>query len=219
MQGKASGIVAVSFNAGILAAGRGADGVRNCTARGSSLWIQRQRDGRHAHGTAHDGSVQRPASSTPFIQQPEYEHAKKDLLTLLRCFGSSFVALGGDVSAVPGEWSRLNRMVMRSAVLASSHASVCRAVLALLLFTSSSDHYNVLLLEALVPSCGYGSWIMDVAPVRPPQRCGPGRARAPVGREPWRCETAGIQTGISHVVPTLSYFRVWGRGSSGGVSR
>ena len=51
------------------------------------------------------------------IQEPGYEHTQQNLGELLKHFTSAFVSLGGNTAAAFNEWSHLNRMLARGAVL------------------------------------------------------------------------------------------------------
>ena len=51
------------------------------------------------------------------IQEPGYEHTEQNLGELLKDFTSAFVSLGGNTAAAFNEWSHLNRMFARGAVL------------------------------------------------------------------------------------------------------
>ena len=51
------------------------------------------------------------------IQEPGYEHTEQNLGELLKHFTSAFVTLGGNAAAAIDEWSHLNRMFARDAVL------------------------------------------------------------------------------------------------------
>jgi len=81
-----------------------------------------------------------------FIQKPGYVQAEKEFNVLLQHFEFLFAALGGDASAVLGEWSSLCRMVAGDPVLRALPLTELYSR-AFLHFQSS--YFNVLLVAAL----------------------------------------------------------------------
>ena len=81
------------------------------------------------------------------IQEPGYEHTEQNLGELLKHFTSAFVTLGGNAAAAIDEWSHLNRMFARDAVLRTLplEEAFSRAFLYF-----KDNHFNILLLAAVV---------------------------------------------------------------------
>ena len=81
------------------------------------------------------------------IQEPGYEHTEQNLGELLKHFTSAFVTLGGNAAAAIDEWSHLNHMFARDAVLRTLplEEAFSRAFLHF-----KDNHFNILLLAAVV---------------------------------------------------------------------
>lgn len=98
-----------------------------------------------------------------FVQKTQHSQAEQELSLLLDHFSMPFAALGGNPSAVLGEWNQLCKMISRDEVL---RTLPYEELYSRLFLHFQFNHINVLLLVALVQAAAMDAVLVECGAAR-----------------------------------------------------